>query len=53
MFCHMLVNNSEVQEEFEKRGINSDKQTFIEELMKGEPDKKDPPPVSVLIIYLR
>ena len=53
MFHHMLKNNCEVRKEFEKKGINSDKQTFIEELMKGEPDKKDPPPVSGLIIYLR
>ena len=53
MFRHMLKKNSEVKREFEKKGINSDEQTFIEELIKGEPDKKDPLPVSILIIYLR
>ena len=50
MFCHMLKNNPEVQKELR---LDSNDQTFIEELMKGEPDKKDPPPVSAFIIYLR
>ena len=53
MFRHMLKKNSKLKTEFEEEGLNSDEQTFIEELMKGEPDKKDPPPVSIFIIYLR
>ena len=46
MFRHMLKKNPEVKKEL---GLNSDEQTFIEELMKGEPYEKDPPPVSVLM----
>ena len=53
MFRHMLKENPKVKKGLEDKGLNSDWQTFIEELIKGEPYEKDrvPQQVSVLLHF--